>query len=72
MRCSLKGLLVSSSSGALETAFCTCDALRGVIRVLKDFIVLYMMGVVFETFACGCPVSVKIFKDPLPALPILG
>lgn len=72
MRCSLKGLLISPSSGVLETAYCTCDALRGVIRVLRDFIVFCMVGVVFETFACSCPATGKILKDLLPALPVLG
>jgi hypothetical protein len=31
-----------------------------------------MVGVVFETFACSCPATGKIFKDLPPALPVLG
>jgi len=36
------------------------------------FIVFCMMGVIFHTFTCSCAAPVKIFKDLLPALPVLA
>jgi hypothetical protein len=38
----------------------------------RIFIVFCMVDVVFETFACSCPATGKVFKDLLPALPVLG
>jgi len=38
----------------------------------STFVVSGKMRVIFETFACCDPASVKIFKELLPALPVVG